>query len=470
MLAVISDLHFEEEKTDTIACPGRDPVVFRRNIQGRAYTQFIAKLASEAKRNGADRLDIVLAGDIFDLHRTSMWFDPAASDVRPYASCNQVNGQLEEKVLRILDAIAAESEVYTALQAFQRLSKDQFYLADPDDPASGTSFPAEVGVHYLPGNHDRLANATDRIRARVRELLGLPAQPGQFPHELRFQDPAVLIRHGHEYDRYNFSVDHRHLPPVLPGSFPAVEYDDPTLGDFITVEVALQLAVLFRQHYDDICSDPVRAQVYQRLLEFDDVRPQSAMVDFLLTMPERGVSPEQAWALLDPVVRELLEKIHDSEYLRGWLDKLDDAWHLDIMDAVKLVLAQEWLIEHITLPLDLVRKTAALFGKVGSGDPPEVYAAREAAVRSGDVRFVVAGHTHNPAMKLISVAKNSDRYYLDTGTWRNRVLSTADHSAFGRLKAFTYAVIYSSREDRGDTLASPKLESLDYWSGFAQRW
>jgi len=160
----------------------------------------------------------------------------------------------------------------TALQAFQRLGKDQSYLVDPDDPASETSFPVEVGIHYLPGNHDRLANATDRIRARVRELLGLSAQRGQFPHELRFQDPAVLIRHGHEYDRYNFSVDHRHQPPVLPGSFPAVEYDDPTLGDFTTVEVALQLAVLFRQHYDDICSDPVKAQVYQRLLEFDDVR------------------------------------------------------------------------------------------------------------------------------------------------------------------------------------------------------
>jgi hypothetical protein len=111
MLVVISDLHFEEEKTDTISCPGRDPVIFRRNIQGRAYTQFIAKLAGEARGNHARRLDMVLAGDIFDLHRTSMWFDPDVSDVRPYVSCSQVIAQLEEKVLRILDAIAAESEV-----------------------------------------------------------------------------------------------------------------------------------------------------------------------------------------------------------------------------------------------------------------------------------------------------------------------------------------------------------------------
>jgi UDP-2,3-diacylglucosamine pyrophosphatase LpxH len=470
VLVVISDLHFEEEKTDTISCPHRDPVIFRRNIQGRAYTQFIAKLASEAKRNGAMRLDMVLAGDIFDLNRTSMWFDPAASDVRPYASCNQVNVQLEEKVLRILEAIAAETEVNTALQALQRLGKNQSYLADPDDPASETAFPVEVEIHYLPGNHDRLANATDRIRARVQDLLGLPARQGKFPHELRFADPAVLIRHGHEYDRYNFSADHRNRPPVFPGSFPAMEYDEPTLGDFITVEVAVQLAVLFRQHCEDISSDPVKVQLYQRLLEFDDVRPQSAIVDFLLQMPERRISPEQVWALLDPIVHVLLEKIHDSEFLRGWLDKLNDAWHLDIMDAVKLVLAQDWLIEHLTLPLDLVRKTAALVGKGGTGDPPQAYAAREATVRSGDVRFVVAGHTHNPATELISVAKNSDRYYLDTGTWRNRVLSTPDRSAFGRLKALTYAVIYSSREDLGDILAGPKLESLDYWSGFTQRW
>jgi UDP-2,3-diacylglucosamine pyrophosphatase LpxH len=470
MLAVISDLHFEEEKSDAVVCPGADPISFQRNIKGLAYAQLAARLAGEARRNDASRLDLVLAGDVFDLHRTSMWFMPPESVVRPYVGCGQVDGQLEAKVLDILDAIAAESEVNTALQVFQRLGRRGAYLADPDDPASETAFPVEASIHYLPGNHDRLANATDAIRAKVCGLLGIPVPRSPFPHELRFQDPAVLIRHGHEYDRYNFSADHRYQPPILPQAFPPSEYDDPTLGDFITVEVTSQLAYLFRQHYADICGDRVKAQVYLRLLEFDDVRPQSALVDFVLTMPERDVSPEQAWAFLDPVVRQLLDKIHDSSFLHMWLDRLHDAWHLDAVEFVKLVLAQEWLLEHLNIPLSIVRSAAGHFSRAGTGDPPQAYAAREALVRSGEVRFVIAGHTHNPTMELISVAQKGDRYYVDTGTWRNRVLSTPDRSAFGRLKALTYAVVYGSQEDRGDTPDQPKLESLDYWSGFTQRW
>lgn len=470
MLAVISDMHFEEERMDAISCPGAAPIVFQRNVRGKAYAQFIARLAAEARRNGARQLDLVLAGDVFDLHRTAMWFFPPDSHVRPYVSCALADARLEAKVLAILDAIAAEPEVGTALKAFQSLGRRRVYLADPEDPGSETEFPIETRLHYIPGNHDRLANATPAIRARVCELLGLEPPAGSFPHQLGFADPAVLIRHGHEYDRYNFSVDHRYQPPTLAQAFPASEYDEPTLGDFVTVEVASQLAYLFRQKYRDICGDPVKTLVYQRLLEFDDVRPQSALVDFLLTMPGRGVPPEGAWNLLDPVVHDLLENIHDSAYLHGWLDRLHDAWHLDAVEWIKLILSQQWLVDHVSIPLPLVRRVARLITRAGSDDPPEAYAAREELIQDGTASFLIAGHTHNPVMELIGVAGNSDRYYVDTGTWRNRVLSTPDRSAFGRLKALSYAIVYSSREDLGEAPGQAKCESLDWWSGFSQRW
>jgi UDP-2,3-diacylglucosamine pyrophosphatase LpxH len=468
MLAVISDLHFEEEKTDAVQCPGKEPVTFQRNVKGSAYTQFIARIAGEAERNATDRLDLVLAGDIFDLHRTSMWFD---GSVRPYVGNGKVDTLLESKVLSILDAIAAEPEVGVALRALQRLGIHHTYFAKPDDPGSEKEFPAEVHIYYLPGNHDRLANATDAIRSRVSQLLGLPTPDGPFPHELRFSDPSVLIRHGHEYDRYNFSSDHRNQPATFPLTFPAQEYEDPTLGDFVTVEVACQLAYLFRKHHEEkICSIPLMKQVYLRLLEFDDVRPQSALVDFLLNMPELGVTPEDVWKLLDPVVHDLFDRMHHSEFLLGRLGKLHDAWHLDTAEGIKLVLSADWLLKHMTIPLSVMRLLSWLIGKGGKDVPPEDYAKRESLVRNGEVRFVIAGHTHNPAMELVGVAKNRDHYYVDTGTWRNRVLLMRDRSAFGRLKALTYAVVYGSQEDRGDTSTGTKLESIDYWSGFTQRW
>ena len=51
MIVVISDLHFEEEASDVI--PGRDgrpDVMFQRNLNPRAYRNFIAQMAEQVAR------------------------------------------------------------------------------------------------------------------------------------------------------------------------------------------------------------------------------------------------------------------------------------------------------------------------------------------------------------------------------------------------------------------------------------
>jgi hypothetical protein len=111
----------------------------------------------------------------------------------------------------------------------------------------------------------------------------------------------------------------------------------------------------------------------------------------------------------------------------------------------------------------------AMIGDRDSG--PERFVAREKDVKDREVRFIVAGHTHHPKVALITADRHGERYYVDTGTWRNRIISTAmGIRQFGRLKALTYAVVYGSMEDKGNRSESAKLESFDYWSGFTQRW
>ena len=115
MLVVISDLHFEEEALDRV-CQGSSPVhlPFVRNLDPEAFHLIIARLAAEVERNQAHRLDVVLAGDVFDLHRTMLWFGTCAADgsdvadanpQRPYVAIQHVTPALEAKVLAILDAI-----------------------------------------------------------------------------------------------------------------------------------------------------------------------------------------------------------------------------------------------------------------------------------------------------------------------------------------------------------------------------
>src|SRR5690348_11797339 len=104
MIAVISDLHFEEEASDVISSNGKQ-IIFRRNLEPKAYRGFIAQMADEARRRHSESFELVIAGDLFDFNRTVLWF---SDELRPYVSLDDVSPELEKKILKILEAVAAE--------------------------------------------------------------------------------------------------------------------------------------------------------------------------------------------------------------------------------------------------------------------------------------------------------------------------------------------------------------------------
>jgi hypothetical protein len=438
MLVVISDPHLREEDCDVIAHRGRR-LAFSRNLPARAYRRFVAALADIAERGDARRLDLVLAGDIFDLVRTSLWF---TGRERPYdpPEAFTPGSPHEARVLEILDTIAgrqteAQREVDRTLAVFRLLSRRRYHK-NPEGLGPASTFPVDaVRVRFLPGNHDRLANSTPALRRRVRELLGLPGQ-GPFSHTVRPPGHPVIIRHGHEYDRYNFSADYsrrRSIPPDIPGE----EYARPSLGDFIALEVAGRLPHEFREHYGParILGDRLLSGIYLRLLEFDDVRPRSRLFEFLLSLPGYGAG--RIWSKLRPVAARVLEAVADHRFLERRLGRLEVRGP-DFIDLVQLALkVKAW---RAGLPLTFIR--------------------------------TLAGYTHEPQVALLAVNGGSERYYIDTGTWRNRVLCTPDGKGFGRLKTLTYAVLFGPEEDKGvvPDRGRPKVWSFDYWTGFAQRW
>lgn len=466
MLAVISDLHFREEMSDHVAGNGRYPPIFCwRNLPATPYRRFIAVLAAEAVRNGARRLDVALAGDIFDMQRTSLWFG-GEEQIRPYVRAAAVDGVLESRLLEILEAISCEPNVEETLAAFRLLANGRYGDDGEHD------FPVPVRLHYIPGNHDRLANATPAIRRRVRTLLGLPGSGAPFPRVLALARERAVVRHGHEYDHYNFSVDQRQTAEI-PLYLPEEQHDAPTFGDFITVDVACRLPFLFRHYHGNeaLLATPLLRTVYRRLLEFDDLRPQSAMLHFLLHMPEEGLAPAEVWRAIEPVLRQLLEAIHDDAYLQQWLRQLSSRAVIDAFDVVRLLL--QWRLWRYTrsIPLWLVERFAqAALRRHALAPATEHLAARESAIRSGDYLFLVAGHTHAPRVNLLSADLQGERYYIDTGTWRNQIPAAPDFTSFGRLKALTYAILYGPDEDMGRPPQAGKVASLDYWSGVTQRW
>ena len=100
----------------------------------------------------------------------------------------------------------------------------------------------------------------------------------------------------------------------------------------------------------------------------------------------------------------------------------------------------------------------------GEPDQPELSARRESVIEKNEVRLVLAGHTHAPEVCLIKSDESGDRFYINTGTWRDVIPSTPDRRTFGRLRALTYVVLYAKSEQ------DESRNSFDYWTGFTKDW
>ena len=156
--------------------------------------------------------------------------------------------------------------------------------------------------------------------------------------------------------------------------------------------------------------------------------------------------------------------------MRNGLDKVDKEWRLDTIDVVQTALTlKSWRLAGIPLGLAQFISNAIIAGRDGAPSASKL-AAKESVIQSAESQFLVAGHTHVPAVELIASEASGERYYVDTGTWRNRLPATPDYDGFGRLKALTYVVFYGPDEDTGLEQLGNKVSSMDYWNGFTQRW
>lgn len=474
MLVVLSDLHFVEESShylegaETLARLAI-PVRYSHNLPARPFQQLAIRLADEAVRNKAERLDLVLAGDVFDLHRTAMWFNDNPTNERPYvaATPEAVNPALEALLIRIIDAIAKESMVAETLDVFKLFANGRYR----DQNNVLRKFPVPITLHHIVGNHDRMGNATAAIRKRIRHHLGLPEDVHPFEHVLIFEQEQTLVRHGHEYDRYNFAHDHSKGGSIAT-NLAEKQYVAPAFGDFVTIDIASRLPYEFRAYHGEatIATTPLLRHLYLRLLEFDDLRPMAAMFNYFSHMPDEWFKEKEVWAAIEPVLMGMLDALYDDPYLQKWLSIYNKRWRLDEIDIIQLFLRLKvW--RKVGVPINVVKKISDLGlkrarNKMGA----ETYAVREEGVKNGRFRFVVAGHTHQPNVSLLDHNNNKEYYFIDTGTWRNRIPVTADFKAFGRLKTLTYVTIYGGRENPGTNPTSAESASFDYWSGVTERW
>lgn len=440
MLVVISDLHLEE------CSQGVHPALrINRNLEAKAYQKFIREIAKEAAVNHAQAVDLVLAGDILELNHSNIWNE---DDIKPYVNMNTISSgsEQEKKILRLLELIGKEERVAASLETIRSFQ---------------TYFDVELRLHYLLGNHDRLVNATPATRQKARELLGIPAEDAPLPHTFTYMDegkPLAFVRHGHEYDPMNFSKNYRNAE-IIPAHIPAEEYAAAPVDDFSAIELIYKLPYLFAEHYGakTIVEDAHLMNLYHRLIEFQDVRPQSALMNFIFSTP--GFTHRQVWNYLEPIILKELNTLRKDPFLNS------PAMQGNILKKVI-----RWNPWRKNIPYSLVHRVSrSITSRIGSNEQNLPAGREELLQKNGDsVRCIISGHTHQPQVALLDAADGIERYYFNSGTWRNQVPVSPNQSGFGRIKTFSNVVVYDSGENHShsDTKA---VWSFDFSAGFSQK-
>jgi hypothetical protein len=221
------------------------------------------------------------------------------------------------------------------------------------------------------------------------------------------------------------------------------------LGDVFAVEFAVKLPWLLkaagqRRH-------GISDAVVDRLREMHNVRPTNQVVDWVRWQAAQGARSQLRDAL-DEAVTTAIKSIFEIEFVRG-MRGVDRRW-----DLVRAAMTRRG-VRRVT-----ARAVGALSGdsllpfllgqsRMDVPDHEEYVAAacREPALRRRNgVRYVVYGHTHVPTEEPLGEAVGSQAFYINTGTWRERIFRTRalnGRSGFARLNHLTYAVFYRGDED-----------------------
>ena len=273
------------------------------------FDDLVRKLSGQFKK-----IEMILLGDIFDLIRTQKYYE--------------FEGLPRQEVkLKVMEDI---TELHVPF--FETL---RYFTG-----RRGNS------LRYVIGNHDFGVYLDPGLLAIIREKFGLPLTP-----ERNYRDESLGIwaEHGHQYDIINNTFNEDGTP---------IEY---CLGDKIVVEIVDKFVDEVRKKQGELGIDPAIIN------DLDNVRPQSAIVNWLDYIDEQGK----------------LKQLY-YETITGFI----------VNNAGQVA----------TLVWDFIR---------GEYEPDLLKAARELAKKVA-ARYIIFGHTHDPLDKALPKGAR----YLNTGTWR----------------------------------------------------
>lgn len=244
-------------------------------------------------------------------------------------------------------------------------------------------------VLYVPGNHDFMLRLSPALRREVQAFLSLANDPKKpFPTEYLDAKASVYATHGHTYDRVN-----HHRAPEGHWAF----------GDAIVLRVVNR----FQSAVCTALGCGIETKLGRQLADIDNVEPLWDVPIYVRWLSEQLKVASQRKKLIDvwrQVVQELL----------ALPEFLDDAYGGREIAATRSGL-------RLSRELGLA-KLVVSFRQLLPDLERDYSLDATGIAGSAPYRFVVFGHTHEPAMIPLPVqVGNQSAYYVNTGSWRRVV-------------------------------------------------
>ena len=465
MLVFLSDLHLADHTSGI------------RFLDARAFDHAFTQIGVHAQKAHAKSIEIIFLGDIFDLGRTTGWFETPVSE-RPWGLIPGLTAEERERRLARIEAhantlLARLAEVNARIFAiFQDPTKFTRPVAE-----GGYGFPVEPKRTFIPGNHDRLCNQFESLRVTVASLLSVERASGApFPALYANPEYRTFARHGHEWDAWN--CERQQPPPVT--DFGAADWDDylaVPIGEVLATEIAAKLVPAVQRRLPAVLPDPhARQAIVNQLQLVDDVGPVASILLWLLDC----VNAYTCAHLDDRVLREIQAGIDAVfrdfarlDFVRAWVRSHEATGPADAVRFLQELLLLAERLDEGLLPQLLPAAQALLAGRESD------HFARRAAQdfdRTDRVPgldeaylYVLYGHTHVPEQVLIEVTskRQEPRVYLNTGTWRPTHRPSLRQRGYFSWTGMTLTFLYHPEQDPGSPAnrSGQGYPTFETWSG-----
>lgn len=335
-----------------------------------------------------ESIDLIILGDFFDCIRSTKW-----GETQPWGKDAKTEKTAEEIVQ---DIISKNTKAIGKLRSL---------------------FPGRIT--YVIGNHDRLIWQVPGAKKEVCKAFGL----NEDRIKLEYSDKSLGIYavHGNHNDVYN--------------SFDFSKPETP-IGDAIVT----LLINRFPEEVEKELKDP---ELKKALQDIDNLRP-TLLAPIWIEYNIRDL-PEDKSKKVKEIWQGLVDKFYKNDFVADWFKRYD-TWINPVDKADKLQFAFEHFTESsMKKMLDKLMEIRNDFFK--PKDEYIVGAAKDMDRKNH--RYVVYGHTHEKASHLLGVEGKDGKFYLNTGTWRRRVVLGEVRRLkpfFSSIKTLSYVVFYDENE------------------------